>query len=421
MSMSTLTQALKAATKSGLIAAGTAAGGYYGGNTGAQVGGYLGAGLSKLIGSGDYVANSLVKAGRGIPMAVESSSTSLGNGKFRLRHREFISEIINLSPGVFSLQSFGVNPGDYTTFPWLSHIAHTFERYKFNGLAFEFVSQTSLLGSVGSTSLGKVMISAEYNVTAPNFVNARAMENSNECLTFKPSEHAVYGIECLDTPQDRYFVRNTPDSANPLVTMDMCNLLVATTSSITGVLGDLWAVYDIEFDRPYIQDDIPNVFNGSFLHANCQTLPLDFGTGIVPLFSTISTSNLVLNSVVNFTTGFLNIEIVGLQLWDVFTFAAYVEADTAQVLQPYGLASAGTGYNAVLFFDGGLNSGFIGSDVASTNLTKKAMTERCFQVTSVTPSIVIRLNEANSGSTGNCSMDLVVRVIRNPGGPQTSL
>jgi len=139
---------------------------------------YLGGAAAKLFqslsGSGDYAldmkevpytvaANTVVNP----MMAPTVPMINDDRGATRVRHREFI-RTIKMDSGAFSVSPFRLQPGDATTFPWLSPIARNFQQYKFLGCVLEFVSTSGIYNSV-TPALGQVIMATNYNVSQPLF------------------------------------------------------------------------------------------------------------------------------------------------------------------------------------------------------------------------------------------------------------
>jgi len=141
-----------------------------------SLGGLLTKGLSALIsGFGDYKVNenSLLTGGIAPPEVVNS----VNDGGVIIRHREYLGDI----PATidFTITRYFINPGYTLTFPWLSHIATSFEQYKLRGMIFEFKSLSSdaVLSSATSSALGAVIMATQYDVLDTPFPNKFTMEN----------------------------------------------------------------------------------------------------------------------------------------------------------------------------------------------------------------------------------------------------
>jgi len=251
--------ALRPVAKEAILNAGSALGGVAGSRLGsasggAKVGRTLAAKLSKMFGCGDYVvneapvSNSLLKGGG-------NGYASFGNNgqSTRIQHREYLFDLSQgPTAGVFSNTSFAINPGVLASFPYLAPIAANFEEYRINGLVFEFISTTSPYLAGGA--MGSVVMSMQYNPSAPLFSSKIQMENSDFAISARPDQSMVYGVECAMNMQNMYLVRQGT-SAAPLTATDLGIMQIAVQSPIAAstILGEVWVSYDIELMRPKAQ------------------------------------------------------------------------------------------------------------------------------------------------------------------------
>lgn len=225
-----------------------------GGDLGQWIGSKLGGLVEKLTGFGDYqvVHNSLLENVGGIDPPPMVNSTDKGG--YIVRHREFITDIAGTT--AFTNQSFAINPGLGSTFPWLANIAGSFEEYAIRGMVFEFksLSSDSVLSSATNSALGAVVMATEYNVLNPSFTTKSAMENYDFANSAKPSVSFIHPVECKRrlTPLGELFVRSSPNTSNLVGDQrmyDLGNFQIATVGQQAngGVLGELWCSYEIEF------------------------------------------------------------------------------------------------------------------------------------------------------------------------------
>ncbi len=260
-------EAAKTAVRSALKEAGVVVGTMVGGPKGAVVGGILGSKLSRVIGSGDYVAsgdlgtvtNSLFRA------PAQVTSTFSKGGSVRVRHREFIKNVVSDGTS-FKNDSIFVQPGLYESFPYLAGVASNYNEYKLHGLCYEYVSTSSQYSS--AVAMGSVVLAANYLVGEKAYASKSAMENSEGAISSKPSNNIIFGLECAAShaPYNRYFVRTGDTGSIPQTLEDfarfqiaLCNLPTATYPTGT-VVGELWVTYDIEF---FVMD-LPTLLPGIY-------------------------------------------------------------------------------------------------------------------------------------------------------------
>jgi len=219
--------------------------------------------LKKLSGSGAYVLGETdIKHNTIIRPTHDDNIPHFGmiKGGVRIQHREYIKDIYSSSiAGEFKNEVFRVNPALKETFPWLSALATNFERYRFTGLCFEFKSGSSdALNSI-NTALGYVVCASQYNSLADSFINKQQMENTQYCVSVKPSNSIIHPIECdpqLQTSPVLYTrLASTGDIAKgDLRLYDWCQEEIATVG-MQGAnvnLGELWVSYDVILYLPVL-------------------------------------------------------------------------------------------------------------------------------------------------------------------------
>jgi len=91
------------------------------------------------------------------------------NEVVRIKHREFLGNV-NGSVGYVN-QTFNINPGLKSSFPWLYTTSQSFEQYKIEGMIIQFVSTCGNAIASTNNSLGTVCLSTDYNVVNEDFVN----------------------------------------------------------------------------------------------------------------------------------------------------------------------------------------------------------------------------------------------------------
>jgi hypothetical protein len=175
-----------------------------------------------------------------------SRSSSVGDGRIRIRHKEYISEINNSIN--FSTVSFPINPGMALTFPWLAPIAPQFESYLFHSLKFSYQTECT------TSSPGSLMLANDYDASDPapaskiQMMSYRGAVRSsvwNECVNIAdPKDLAKFGVQ-------RYVRSGAPPPSSDIKTFDVGNLFVGTHGGLNaGIIGELYVEYDIELFTP---------------------------------------------------------------------------------------------------------------------------------------------------------------------------
>jgi len=252
-----------------------------GSNIGRWVGTRLGDLVSHITGFGDYEieGNSIMNGGMS-PLQVQNS---MDRGGYIVRHREYICDI--MATTAFTNQEFDLNPGLVTTFPWLAGIAQNFEEYAFRGLIFEFKSMSSdaVLSSSTSSALGSVIMATQYNTLSPKFTSKVAMENFQFACSNKPSQTFIHPVECKKswTPVTQLYVRNGLQAVysgdQRLYDLGTFNIATVGCQAAGGVLGELWASFEIELFKPKFSFN--DLTSHLWLGGVTNTFP--FGTAVV--------------------------------------------------------------------------------------------------------------------------------------------
>lgn len=267
----------KTLAKYGLRGAGALAGGLSALEAGpaamvpaAQAGWKSGARLSKFLGAGDYqqdvAVNSLIQnedhPSHPVSMNPQQniSVNSISNeGDVIISFTEFVQNVSVIASGSgttnFAIQSFPINPGLSSAFPWLSQIANNFTLYEFDGLMFQYKPTSGEYGSTNSNSLGKVIMATNYDPDAAAFISSQAMENYDYAVATKPSCGMVHGVETHPAQRlsNQLYVRSGNTSKDKVLT-DLGLFQVATEGIFVGsagtfVIGELWVTYKIKLSR----------------------------------------------------------------------------------------------------------------------------------------------------------------------------
>lgn len=227
-------------------------------SVGSRVGAWLGdkaqSFLGKITGLGDYsvMKNTLVND----PPSVRNNSART----VTLSHREYIGDVITGAAGSFDLKAYKIQPGDPSTFPWLSTIASQFQQYTLDGMIFQFKSMSADALNSTNTALGQVIMATNYNVSAPLFDSKYEMENTEFSSSVKPSCSAMHPIECArreSTLNELYVAAggSIPGGKDPSF-YDFGNFQIATNGfqAANVNIGELWVTYEITLLKPILND-----------------------------------------------------------------------------------------------------------------------------------------------------------------------
>lgn len=206
---------------------------------------------------------------------------TMRNGDCRISHREYIADIVagTGSPSVFTVQSLPVNPGQVSTFQWLSRIAANFESYQFSKLKFDYATEAP--SSLGGT----LVLSLDYDASDPAPISkqqAMAYRSSVRSAPWAPCQHASIGEDLKKGKSN--FVRPGAQPANTdIKTYDIGNLYVISqgVTTASAVLGELWVEYDVLLMTPVFENAAGVVPVGGNVEGN-NTLTAANPFGLTP-------------------------------------------------------------------------------------------------------------------------------------------
>jgi len=188
----------------------------------------------------------------GVPSV--SSSYASGDGRMRVKHREYIGDVTGTS--IFGISSYAINPGLSTTFAWLPSIARNYESYRFHKLCIEYETQKS------ANTDGSVMIAIAFDASDAAPTNKQQLMSFHNAVRSAAWAECKYEASSADLTKfgSSRFVRSGALSANQdIKTFDVGNLFVATQGCPIASIGELYLSYDVEFMTP--QSNTYNDYN----------------------------------------------------------------------------------------------------------------------------------------------------------------
>jgi hypothetical protein len=243
------------------------AGSFLGGPAGGAVGLAAGKLISAITGFGDYkISRNSISMGNTVP------SFRQGGDGIQVCHREFIRNVVGST--TFSLQTFPINPGMTSTFPWLSLMGSHFEEYEMRGLVFEYRPSSGSAISSSSSALGVVVFATDYDAANPSFANKQQMESYEFSTSTVPFNGCLHPVECARRMNvlDNLYLRTADVSGTDIRLYDMGNFQYATEGMQSAyTVGELWVSYDVTFRKPRIP--ITSLPSTSGLYANIKESP----------------------------------------------------------------------------------------------------------------------------------------------------
>jgi hypothetical protein len=269
-------------------------GSYFGGSPGGDLGSRFGSWFGNVSGLGDYKVSSnslgtVGSANNGPPVFGRSG------GNLTVAHREFLTDVTGTTS--FTLNSYFINPGLVTTFPFLSQLAANYEQYRLKGLVFEFKSTSGTAVGSTNTALGTVIMSTNYDTLDTNFTSKQQMDAYQFTVSSLPSQNCIHPIECkprLNTLSEQYVRTGSVPSGADQRFYDMGNFQIATVGMQSGttVVGELWVSYDIELLRPKLQTPL----GADLLSSHYTFVPTTNNSGATPVKQSGSNITLVVTN-----------------------------------------------------------------------------------------------------------------------------
>lgn len=252
--------------------------------------------VHSISGSGDYgiphSAGIQSKGGRGI---IEHGNMGHGNPKIHLEkgemvisHTEYIGDLVSSATtgaSNFVSQSYGINPGNPATFPWLSAVAINFQDYRFDKLVFEYiplVSESTATTAATLTSMGTVIMATQYDSVLGPFTNKPTMENSDFAVSGKPSERMRHAVECASrfNPLGQLYVSGNLNTTTSGITnadirfqnlgifeIASSNIPIASSTALS--LGMVYVHYKVRLYKPVLNAGLTNVLSTFAQSTTC--------------------------------------------------------------------------------------------------------------------------------------------------------
>ncbi len=178
----------------------------------------------------------------------EARITSLARGSIRVQHREFIRNV-GTTETFSNLGTFPLQPGDSSTFPWLSQIAQNYERWHPTRIDFKYEPFTSTFTE------GTCAMMIDYDPKDEGPINKAELLNSSGAMRTPVWSNLTIRSNDSELAADTHlFVRVPTRAVYPgnLRLTDSGTCFVATTE-VTGDerdVGEIWVDYDITFHVP---------------------------------------------------------------------------------------------------------------------------------------------------------------------------
>jgi hypothetical protein len=183
----------------------------------------------------------------------------------RIHHRELLTNIIGQEDFTVS-NTFPLNPGLPSVFPWLSTQALGWEEYKFHKLDFKFYTRT------GSSTPGSVLLIPDYDASDVRPYNEQIASSYADTAEDAPWKDIVCKLNPrrMNGVTSRKYVRSDSlSSGTDIKLYDVGTLFVGVVDAQAPSVpwGKLWVEYDIEFFIPSSQPSGGLLQGGSYAGA----------------------------------------------------------------------------------------------------------------------------------------------------------
>lgn len=185
------------------------------------------------------------------PLAQGSVITNRGAAKsVRINHKELVADLA-IPATVGNFNTYEINPGLSTVFPWLSQIAQRYESYYFNSLKFHWLT------AVPTTTSGTLALVPDYDAADDDSSITKVELFSFEDATRGPWwQNFTLTCSVRNLRKTRQYYVRAGDLASNLDIKTYDALQLITYSSGTEVVegaGELWVEYDITLITPQMK------------------------------------------------------------------------------------------------------------------------------------------------------------------------
>jgi len=224
--------------------------------------------------------------------AFPNSSMSRGAEIYRIPfRREYIGEVSGSNSAALVTSTYSINPGQANTFPWLNQIAQRYEKYRFTQLDFVYLPEVSQYATEGQT--GKVLLAVDFDAADAPPSTKQQMENTDVVETrigWQEMRLRVPVQRMNEGMAWRYVRPGVLPGGSDIKTYDCGNLTVGSyNNGGTGVLGEVWVEYGLEFSTAVTESTSTAPANNSvtqFLDASLNTVATSTVTQYAPLAGT---------------------------------------------------------------------------------------------------------------------------------------
>lgn len=209
------------------------------------------------IGAYDVATNDLINGGNQNTFQAPSFTPVSDTGEIMMSNREYISNVYGPSSSGFSVQSYELNPGLESTFPFLAQIAANYSEYEFKQLIFSYKSTVTDFQTTNGIA-GQVLTATQYNTDEDVFRDKQSMMVYHGAASAKSTGNIMSGVECdprkLSGTVGKFVRHQGLPRGEDQKEYDLGRFNIATVDFPSVLqnqaIGELWVSYTVVLRRP---------------------------------------------------------------------------------------------------------------------------------------------------------------------------
>jgi len=169
----------------------------------------------------------------------------------RVKHREYVGDVGATTSNWSVVNTFSINPGLPSTFPWLSMLAQVFETYEVHSLSFVYQA------ALPTSTAGTVYLCIDYDPADPAPANkASMMSNMSAIACSSWASTKLTYVPQHDRLVNKFTRNSSLASSLDIKTYDAGQLFIAAEGFAVSSPGNVFVEYDITLRIPQIPTTI---------------------------------------------------------------------------------------------------------------------------------------------------------------------
>lgn len=169
------------------------------------------------------------------------------DGSIVVSHREYLSDVTGNS--TFTVNSYSVNPGLITSFPWLSRVARNYESYRFRKLHYIYETQAS------TATAGSVQMAIDYDAQDDPPVSKIEIMSYHNAVRSPLWTDCRFDSDFKDTnplSHTRFIRLGGAPTGTDIKTYDIGQFHISTVGGPDSTVGELYVEYEVMFLTPQL-------------------------------------------------------------------------------------------------------------------------------------------------------------------------